>query len=255
MLNITNDMKLIRKLYSHKVKLIGGLTGLAGISLLGSVNKRKLTGLENFYHSTDSKNVDGIMKDGIKSEYSVDPNNITNNILKDTPMNEKEGLIYLGRKKWVADTVGKSRDKKLGTTSKTLNINIPYKDFKKMILVENPEIKGIKNSDEYIKMIYQQYLEKKKKNPNIKPLNINNPLTRLKLKKAYYMLGDKGTSVVRGDIDSKFIENSNNYEKYDSSQFKDYIKNNPRRFGKEAAKIIGGTSLIGTGVYLAKKLR
>ena len=252
-------MKLIRKLYSHKAKLIGGLTGLAGISLLGSVNKRKLTGLENFYHSTDSKNVGGIMKDGIKSEYSVDPNNITNVSLKDIPKEELSNKIYLAKKKHIADAVGEKRDKlKLeghSGKSKTLGVNIPYEDYKKLKIVDNPELLGAKNEEEFVIRRYNKKLSKMSPEEREK-LTEKDKRNLIKLiKKQYKGLGPEGTIVVGEDISPKYIKGSEKYSKHDLKKTKDYIKNNPRRFGKEAAKIIGGTSLIGTGVYLAKKLR
>ena len=65
------------------------------------------------------------------------------------------------------------------------------------------------------------------------------------IKKQYKGLSSDGTLTIQGDISSKYIKGSKNYGKYSAQDFIKYVKNNPKRFGKEFAKVIGGS-----GVYL-----
>ena len=155
-------MKLRRQFFSDKEKIsekkLASSVALSGtgIYMLGNEKTRnKLTGLENLYHSTDSKFIDKIKQEGVLSKYATDEDNITNRILKDIDMSKKQGKVYLGRKRSVADSVGTQRDyinavkgienNKFSGKSKTLKVNIPYEDLKKMKFAENPELLGAKN--------------------------------------------------------------------------------------------------------------
>lgn len=111
-------------------------------------NKRKVIGLEEMFHNTDSP--DAVLKEGIKAKFSEDPNNLANTVLDDISMKEKKGKVYLGRKKEVSDNVGLSRKQKTGRDGKTLHVNIPYEDLKKMKQVDNPELHGAKTFEEYL---------------------------------------------------------------------------------------------------------
>ncbi len=52
---------------------------------------------------------------------------------------------------------------------------------------------------------------------------------------------------LRGDISSKHIVGGNGYKKRSAKQVMRYIKNNPKRFGKEAAKVTAAATAIGYG--------
>lgn len=251
-------MKIRRKLYSDKDnKVSGGLVGLSGLGILGSIKRNKLTGLEKLHYSADSNFIDNIRENGIKSEYASNPNNITNTALKDIPIDQKQGKVYLAKKKHIADNVGSNRDKlKLkghSGKSKTLKVNIPYEDLKQMNIVDNPELLGAKNERDFILKRYKKKLSKMSKDERDK-LSKKDKKGLIKLiKKQYKGLNSDGTLTIQGDVSSKYIKGSKNYGKYGAKDFIKYVKNNPKRFGKESAKIIGGLSLVGSGVYLYNK--
>ena len=68
----------------------------------------------------------------------------------------------------------------------------------------------------------------------------------------YDTLGEN-TYVVEGNIDSKYIKGSKDYSKYRFSDFKKYVKNNPKRFAEGAVKTAAGVGLVAGGAYLASK--
>ena len=73
------------------------------------------------------------------------------------------------------------------------------------------------------------------------------------LRKQYRGLKED-TVVIQGDIPSKYIKGSDDYEKGSIEEFKEYVKRNPKRFGKEAGKIIGG-SILGLGAAVLSNLK
>ena len=251
-------MKIRRKLYSDKDnKVSGGLVGLSGLGILGSIKRNKLTGLEKLHYSADSNFIDSIKNNGIKSEYASNPNNITNTALKDIPIDQKQGKVYLAKKKHIADNVGSNRDKlKLkghSGKSKTLKVNIPYEDLKQMNIVDNPELLGAKNERDFVLKRYRKKLSKMSKEERHK-LGKKDKKDLIKLiKKQYRGLNSDGTLTIQGDVSSKYIKGSKNYNKFGGKDFIRYVKNNPKRFGKESAKVIGGLSLVGSGIYLYNK--
>lgn len=56
----------------------------------------ELTGRQTLYHATPKKSK--IIREGLKSKYSTDPNNVTNQFLQDVPMSKKKGKVYMAKK-------------------------------------------------------------------------------------------------------------------------------------------------------------
>ena len=218
-----------------------------------------MTGLENLYHSTDYKFIDNIKQEGILSKYATDKDNITNHVLKDVDMSKKQGKVYLGRRRSVADSVGTQRDyinavkgienNKFSGKSKTLKVNIPYEDLKKMKFAENPELLGAKNGKEAALKFYKKIREYGI--PEIRNKKVRNLVARVIGDRLYDTLGEN-TYVVEGNIDSKYIKGSKDYSKYRFSDFKKYVKNNPKRFAEGAIKT-AAVGLVAGGAYLASK--
>lgn len=231
-------------------RITGGLAGLGLGAKLAKSSKSKITGLEELYHNTDSKNIKSILDEGIKAKFAEDPNNLTNQVLGDVPMDEKKGKVYLGRKKSVSDGVGLSRDMRSGTNSKTLKVNIPYEDFKKMKEVDNPELRGAKSKSEFAKKLIEK--ESASGNP-LTDSKFGRAIIGLQGKEAYDTLNRKGTAVIEGDIASKYIKGSKDYQKYGLKEMGNYIKHNPGRFAKGVAKGTVGLGLATGGGYLAYK--
>lgn len=212
----------------------------SGIGLLSSVDKDKLTGRETLYHNTLKENIPSILENGLKSSYSEDPKNITNISLKDIEPDKKKGLVYLAKSKKVADGVGNVREIKMNKPSKTIKLSINYDDFKNMHKVDNPELRGSKTSEEYWNN------RPKSRKLGKKYEDLSNKEKKL-VNKQFKGL-DEGTIVIKGDVDPKYIKGSESYQPLTIEEFRDYIKNNPSRFGKEAGKLGAGLLLSGIGI-------
>lgn len=208
-------------------------SGISSMALLGSTKTGRLTGKVTRYHNTENKNVQNILEEGIKSEYSKDPNNLTNQCLSDVDPSKKEGLIYTSKSRKLADEIGKN---KRGGKSKTLKLEFDYDDIKSQKKIKNPELRGARDWKEYLKI-------RSKKHPEFKDL------PKSKIKKAFKAL-DEETHIFRGDIDPSHIVGGKGYKRRTLKQIRRYIKNNPGRFGKEAAKVVTG---VGLGAYSGKK--
>lgn len=203
------------------------------MALLGTTKTGRLTGKVTRYHNTEEKNVKSILNEGIKSKYSKDPSNLTNQCLSDVDSSKKEGLIYTSKSRKLADEIGKT---KRGGKSKTLKLEFDYDDIKSQKKIKNPELRGARDWKEYLEI-------RSRKHPEFKTL------PKSKIKKAFKTL-DEETHIFRGDIDPSHIVGGKGYKRRTLKQISRYIKNNPGRFGKEAAKV--GTG-IGLGVYSGKK--
>lgn len=241
----------------NKPLVAGGiLVSGSGINMIKD-NKSKLTGLENLYHSTDLDNVEAIKSEGIKAKFADDPHNLTNRVVDDVDASKKTGKTYLGKKKSVSDGVGKARDMHLGGKSKTLNVNIPYEDYKKLKFVENPELRGAKNASEFgdkllgklKKEMGEEAYEAEMKSGR----KIKEGLIKAIGKFQYDSLSDKGTAVIEGDIDSKYIKGSKNYQKYGMKDWRKYVGNNKGRFTKGALGATAGVGLTAGGAYIVHK--
>lgn len=197
------------------------------------------------------------MENGIKASKSTDPNNLTNRVLRDIDMNDKEGLIYTAKEKKTANGIGAQRDwierksknggfgllfgpdeefvkeYKNPTRSKTLKLEFDYDDIKGQEKIANPELRGGKSLEEVNKIRASKGMS---------------PMTEGQFK----ALGE-GTHIFKGDIDPSHIVGGKGYKKRDASKVLNYIKNNPGRFGKEALKVAGGAGLIAGAGVLAKK--
>ncbi len=250
----TEDIKDDLKKKAHLAGAIAsGATIYKGGKLISnSINE--ITGLERTYHNTERKNIDNILKEGIKSKYAADPENLTNLTVDDVDMDKKKDLVYLAKKKADADGVGKARfvagtsietdpitkrrrfKHSVKDTGKNLHVNIPYEDLKKMNLVENPELRGAKNKKEFRKIF------KKIKAEEIEREGISD-----KLINDHYKFLKDDTYTIKGDIDPKYIKESKKYNKYKLRDFGKYVKNNPKRFIKGVGKASLGGGLISLG--------
>lgn len=231
-------------------------SGIGSAALLGSTKTGRLTGKVTRYHNTENKNVQNILEEGLKSKYADDPNNLTNMALPDIDKKKKSGLVYTSKKKRDGLGVGVAREyhKKIKAgniwkrisgaglddledakkNSTTLKLEFDYDDLKNSERIENPELRGAKTWKEY-----QSKLKQKGRN-----------VSDLVAKEEFKALNE-GTHIFRGDIGSNHIVGGKGYKKRSMKQIGRYIKNNPGRFGKEAAKVVAG---VGLGAYSGKKV-
>lgn len=228
-------------------------TGVASTATLGSVKAEKLTGKVTRYHGTGAENVENILKEGLKSRYAQDPNNLTNRVLSGkVPEEELKDLIYLTKKKGVARSVNQARQlyadashynenffgqiglwdylrllKDAKKKQKILKLEFDYDAIKNLPKIKNPELRGANN--------WREFADRAGLDPIDAYIN-------------YKALGED-THIFKGDISPENIVGGAGYKKRTLKQIKNYIKNNPKRFGKEAAKIGVG---LGLGAIAAK---
>lgn len=263
-------MIVFRKFFSKKEekdkerdKVIAG-GGIAGGSyILSKTKPGRLTGKVVRYHDAPTEVIDKIKREGLKSKYAEDPDNLTNAFLKDVDMDKKKGLVYTAKKKSTAFGVGTQRarvqgkfddspilgpikEQLLGKSKhhKVLKLEFDYDDIKGKERIKNPELRGATNvRDFYNKLanknglLFRNYDDLPEFQKNA-------------YKQTFKELGE-GTHVFKGDIDPSHIVGGKGYKKRTLKQIGKYIKNNPKRFGKEAAKVAVGSALLGLGIKKA----
>lgn len=227
----------------RNAKLVsGGALGAGGL-VLGGTQLNKLTGKEVRYHNTARENVDSILREGIKTKFAEDPENLTNRCLRDVPMDKKRGLIYVGKNKNVCKGVENGRRWHTGRKGKTLKLVFDYdKDIKNKKHIPNPELRGATSPAEFAENLL------KTQGDNRRWADLN-PIEKYQAKWGFETLGDKGTDIFDHDISPDHIVGGKGYKKRTLKDVVRYAKNNPKRFGKEAAKVAAGTALVAGGAY------
>ena len=247
------DQKLTNK-EKAGAALIG--TGVSsGAYLLPKINKYRLKGTVTRYHNTAAENVDSILDKGILGKYTSNPDNLTH--LANVP--GEDGLVYLHKNKKMANQIGATRSMLKGQfgqpgffgptldqqfkirsemnnpkLNKTLKVVLDYDtDVKGKQRIANPEMLGADgNKQEYLK----RWKEK-------------NPLGNISLADANYDALE-GTHIIRGDIKPTKIVGSKHYKRRSARDIYRYARNNPKRFGKEVAKIAVPVGLVSGGAIL-----
>lgn len=252
--NAKHNLKDAGKMYAGAIGAVGGATLARNSRRDGA-----LDGIVRRYHNTEAKNVDGIKSEGIKSSKALDHDNLTSRAAGISKA-EQEGKTYLARKRRAARSVGAKREQLtsgdiLGMkgeadhlrnsfkTQKTLKVNIPLKEYRKLNRVANPELKGATNAKE----VYENIIK-----PNILH-NSGNKKTDMKKAKAYFDSLGVNTDTIQGDIASKFIKGGKGYQKNTLKNIAKHIKENPKMFGKGVAQAGLGLGLAGGGAYAAGK--
>lgn len=233
-------------------------SGLGSAAILGNTKPGRLTGKVVRYHNTEKKNVENILKEGLKSRYAEDPENLTNTVLPDIDMNEKRGKVYTSKSRLGAFETGLAREYEKRTkdqflfkdpvgfediintkhNDKTLKLEFDYDELKGKKRIANPELRGAKTKEEF-------YEKLSKARPGV---------TKQEAYDLFKQLGE-GTHVFEGDIDPKHIVGGEGYKRRTFKQIGKYIKNNPKRFGKEAAKVTAGVSLGALSIKKINDLR
>lgn len=246
--DITDDdvKDYLKQARNNELNLYGGIGAVTGAAnIADKVNKSgQLDGIVKRYHNTEKKNVDSIKKSGILSSHSLDADNITSKMLN-LNKNDQAGKVYLAHDRKGAKSVGLQRqnlsnpflyriDKQslfddYKKNQKTLNVNIPFDEYKKMDKRHNPELGGATN--------YKEYKEVLKKKPQA--LLMSEDEINKTSKQGFKLLG-KRTDTIQGDIPSRFIKGGKNYKSQSIKGLAKHIKNNPAEFTKGLGK--AGTS-------------
>ena len=222
----------------------------------------ELTGRLKRYHNTKSEYVDSILKEGLKGEKTLDPESYTNKLLGDIASKDKRPLIYTAQNKDTADQIGLARmlTGHAPDSGKTLELHFPYEEAKRKRIFNNPEQLGL-NEEDYIKEISKQQKERIKKLTNLSEKEADRAVEELRplISQNYHIVDAKTgpTRIYEGNISPEYIKQSSKYKKGSLKEWGKYVKNNPKRFGKAAAKYVlpaaGTAALIGTGIHVYNK--
>jgi outer membrane lipoprotein SlyB len=229
-----------------KEKLKGTAAAGAGAGALYK-SAPHITGRDRLYHGTHSKNMESILKDGIKAKFTGQEGSNTATMKGARPEAFKRSLdktfaakSYGSAKGFAAQTEAGGVEKALQNPVKMLKGLNPFKKNVakirtptwKMDTTVNPEV-GNATFKEWRKEV----------DPHGMKPDFN-------LKSAYKRLKD-GTETFIGDIDPKYIKGSDKYQGAGLNEIKEFAKANPKRFAGGLA--LGGAGLAGLG-YAGKKL-
>ena len=179
-------------------------------------------------------------------------------------MGEKRGLVYTAKDRQVANAAGAARERfknpllgleefnnilkgKDTRKQKTLKLVFNYDDVKNAERITNPELRGAKNAKEFFEkfLINGQFggdrSKFEKSGFDWKKLN---KTAQERFELIFKNLGED-THIFRGDIKPENIVGGKGYKSRTMKDVLNYIKNNPGRFGKEAAKV--GASALALG--------
>ena len=238
------------------VNQVGGAYGvIGGTKLIDSARREgQLDGIVRRYHNTKAENVTGIKEHGIKASKALDQDAITR--ISGLSEDQMQGKTYMAKKRMGARSVGLKRQQVQDMTNpfimpnemkslakslkhqKTMKINIPLNEYRKLNLIDNPELRGAKS--------YREAIKKSSKGTGELPVN------ELGAMMMYKVLG-KDTDTVAGDISSKFIKGGKGYQKQTLKGIGKHIKSNPKDFAKGLGKAGLGAGLIAGGATIAGK--
>lgn len=235
---------------------IGGTAGaIGGTKLINSARREgQLDGIVRRYHNTKAENVAGIKEHGIKASKALDKDALTR--ITGLSEDQMKGKTYMAKNRMGARSVGARRQQIQDATNpfimpnetesllksfkhqKTMKVNIPLDEYKKLNFVDNPELRGAKS--------YKDVIKKSLTGTGEIPAD---PLSAMSM---YKTLG-KETDTVAGDISSRFIKGGKGYKKQTLKGIGKHIKNNPKEFAKGLGKAGLGAGLLAGGAVIAGK--
>ncbi|MGL5716917.1 MAG: hypothetical protein ACRCX2_28130 [Paraclostridium sp.] len=240
--------------------LAGTMLGTAGVKKIkDEIDRGNITGREKLYHNTHKKNIDSILENGLSGRKATDKKvAVTPEALSHLNKRSLKDKVYFARKKKIADGVGswaalQSARKKIAfkpasptelakvlvnehASRRTLRASIPTW---KLNEVDNPELLGSKNVEEYM----QKYNKKAASGKSIEK-------TKRHLKRDFETLSTKGTATIKGNVPSKYIKGSKDFSHASVQEIGEFISKNPQRFKKGALKSLTGAGMVGAGAAL-----
>ena len=226
----------------------GGAYGVAGGGMLatGAIKSGNVDGIKRMGHITDASRVESIKKHGLKGT-NLDDDVLTNRVLGHKVQNgtidakDVKGKVYLANN--LETEMGIRAGKKANgfyEKQKKVKVHMPLEEVKKRS-TSNPELLGAKNGKEFVR--------------KFKETNKIVFHTDEQLKNIYKNLS-KGTTVIDGDVASKYIKGSKDYQRNTLKNVAKHIKNNPKAFAKGVGQLGAGGALMGaSAVALSKGLK
>ena len=226
----------------------GGIYGLAGGGAVatGAMKSGNVDGIKRMGHITDASRVDSIKKHGLKGtklDDDVLTTRVLNEKIKNGTINAKDvkGKVYLANNLETELSIrGGKMQNGFTEKQKKVKVHMPLEEVKKRS-TSNPELLGAKNGDEFVR--------------KFRETNVFVPYNDAQLKKVYKNLS-KGTTVIDGDVASKYIKGSKDYQRNTLKNVAKHIKNNPKAFAKGVGQLGAGGALMGaSAVALSKGLK
>lgn len=163
---------------------------------MGYKIKRFSKGIIEFTHATQRKNLKSIFNEGLLGSKSHRKDSITN--MSRNITGSRKDLVYLSNDGRSSKLIKEVCDDYM-EGGVILHIEIPTNEFRKMKVVDNPELLGSKN--------YVDFIDKYKK-------KYKRTLDRSELpNEDYYDIMKNGTTVIEGDIPPEYIVESPKYNK------------------------------------------
>lgn len=232
-------------------KRLGGyMLAVPGVGLIDKAYKSgNIDGVKKMYHLTNKENTKSILEEGIKAYNN--PGNLTASGLRDAIVTghiKPEDLAnkaYLANNKRVINAIKQGKKQNLiFDPQDVLKVNIPLDKLEK-IKTNNPELLNANNAKEFLRNKKQVMQDFKNKGG----FYFAQP-TDAQIKASFNMLSNKGTTTVNGDIASKYIKGSKNFEKNTIDKVLKHISKNPGKFAKGIGTLGAGAALTGTGIKL-----
>lgn len=236
----------------NSLKRFAGMgAGMSGASLASNAYRSgEIDGTKKMLHRTSKGNVASILENGIVAK--AEPGELTRNGLAMDLASGNVDVKDLANKTYA--TNGRVHD--LGVaqgriingldSGKSLKVNMPLNEVNKRS-VANPELMGAKNKKEFL----AKKTDSVKKFKEMGGFSFADPDSRTfksQTKGAFDTLGPKGTTVLEGSIDPKYIKGSKTYQKQTAKSVAEHVKKNPAMFAKGSAKALAGLGLAGLGV-------
>lgn len=228
-------------------RAIGGLAGYGGLKLIDdSYRKGEITEKVHMYHGTTKDAKKSILKEGIKGSKALESDNLTNRVLNGIGKKDGRPLVYLGKKRRISKLVT-NKLKEIGENPAIIKVNVPYDDLKKLKRVyDNPEF-----TNYYKATTKEEFIDNFIKNNNLK----KNSQTRGFASEYWDSIsgakGTSGTAIFEGNIDTKYIKGSKDYQRNSIKEVAKYAKEHPKRFMKGLGKTALGGTLLAGGALLA----
>lgn len=257
------------------LKRDGGVASIVGAGMLGHKVHREgmLSGQRTFYHNTEKKNIKSIQQHGLQAARAEDADNWTHQALDslirngEIPEESLKGKVYLGNNPEVSFGVGLTAEGKglppdalplaipdYLKNRKNLKVQIPLKEMNQFTLTDNPEVRGAKSGKEFHEMnmemrkgmLFSPMIE----NPKGFLDHFSNFVVKQQLKQqdrsAYNSLA-KNTTVIEGDIPSKYIKGGEGFEALKAGDILGHAMERPGLVAKGIGLGAAGLGLAGVG--------
>lgn len=212
--------------------------GVMGGAYAGYKSLPMIDGMERLYHGTDKEKAKGIREKGLLASkagqgIATQQADLANRVGKEN----LAGKVYLSRNPLTALEIANKESWGIPEDMGFVRSKIPYQDLQDGTIkqVENPELRGLSRKE------FRDTVHKETGTPKL--------LAHL----GYKELKAPNTLTVEGDLPTKYIKGSNDFQGQTMQRWKDYVKSNPGRFAKGLGLAGAGAGLVAGGVGVLRR--